>query len=145
MQADPSTADPRARLVLQMQASRGELARLFAPPAPGQAGPGVASGGGREGVGSASPSRLWRSGLWFLRRWWRGHPLHAPAEALQASGREWLAPVAATRPWALLGGAALCGGVLAWAAPRSLRGWALPVLGIVVRRAGVAFISAALR
>ena len=134
----PSTqvgTDPRTQLVRQLQASRGELAQLFEPPsAPGISG---------ETTQSASP--LWRSTWWVVRRWWRGHPLNAPAAALHAGGKQLLAPTAAAHPWWLLGGAALCGGVLAWAGPRRVSIWLLPLLGTELRRAGLALVNAALR
>ena len=135
--APAGTTDPRAQLVQQLQASRGELVRLFEPPsAPGLSG---------ETSKTESASPLWRSTWWVVRRWWRGHPLNAPAAALHAGGRQLLAPIAAAHPWWLLGGAALFGGVLAWAGPRRLSIWLLPLLGTELRRAGLALVNAALR
>ena len=120
----------RDNAVRQLQASRGDLVGLLQAP---QA----------EGAGASAP--LWRSARWFLRRWWRGHPVNEAATLLEAVGRQQLAPVAARHPWVLLGGAALAGGALAWALPRHLQRWILPLLAIEARRLAAALLAQALR
>jgi hypothetical protein len=120
----------RDHAVRRLQASRGDLVRLLQAPPAG---------------GTTAGAPLWRSARWFLRRWWRGHPMSEAANALEAVGRQQLAPMAARHPWALLGGAAVAGGVLAWAWPRQLQRWVLPFLAVEARRGVAALLAQALR
>ena len=124
------TLHARDNAVRQLQASRGDLVRLLQAPQP-------------AGRGSSAP--LWRSARWFLGRWWRGQPLSEAATLLQAVARQQLAPTAARHPWALLGVAALGGGVLAWALPRHFSRWLLPLLVVEARRLTLALLAQAVR
>ena len=125
MDTTPDTLQARDNVVRQLQASRGELVRLLQSP---------------QGESASASTPLWRSARWFLRRWWRGHPLHGAASVAEALARQKLAPTAARHPWLLLGGAALGGGVLAWALPRHFRSWLLPVLAVESRRLASALL-----
>ena len=124
------TVKERDNAVRQLQASRGDLVRLLQAPQ-------TAAGG------AAAP--LWRSARWLLRRWWRGQPISQAATLLQAVARQQLAPTVARHPWALLGAAAVGGGVLAWALPRHFGRWLLPLLALEARRLALALLAQAVR
>ena len=124
------TLSARDNAVRDLQASRGALVGLLQAP---------------QAEGSSASAPLWRSARWFLRRWWRGHPMSEALTVLEAVGRHKLAPLAARHPWAVLGGAVLGGGVLAWALPRHFSRWLWPLLAVEARRLSSALLAQALR
>ena len=113
----------RQHAVRQLEASRSTLLRLLTK----ESSPPAAS------TASAS-SPFWRSARWFLRRWWRGHPMNKVVTVVEALARHQLRPATDSRTFALLGVAALAGGVLASAMPRHFSRWLWPLVVVEVRR-----------
>ncbi len=126
------TLTERDMVVRALQASRGQLVYLL------KSRPATAAD-----QKAAVP--WWRSARWFLRQWWRKQPLSEALLAADTSGRDLLAPMAARHPWALVGGAVVAGGVLAWAMPRHLQRWVLPLLVVEARRFGASVLAQVLR
>ena len=117
----------RQHAVRQLEASRITLLRLLTP----ESNPPAAS------TASAS-APFWRSERWFLRRWWRGHPMNEVVTVAEALARHELRPAADSHPLTLLGVAALAGGVVAFATPRHFSRW----LVVEVRRLAAGLLRA---
>ena len=113
----------RQHAVRQLEASRSTLLRLLTP----EESPTAASA-------TSASTPFWRSARWFLRRWWRGHPMNGVVTVAEALARHKLRPAADNHPLALLGVAALAGGVVAFAVPRHSSRWLWPLVAVEVRR-----------
>jgi hypothetical protein len=69
----------------------------------------------RAAPSSAAPSANAAAGL--LRDWWQAHPAQVAGSLAADAAKQALQPVAQKHPWALVLGALVCGGVLAWSRP----------------------------
>ena len=92
------------------------------------------SGASSSGGAASSPGRpaAWWQGLAALpgagiaidavQQWWARHPLRATTQMAFHAARGAVQPIAQRHPWALVLGAGLVGGLLAWRRPW---GWVL--------------------